>query len=263
MRGKVVRAGAGPVVGLLLWSCSPGAADEAPASFEVDADSTSASAVVDHWDDFDRLYASVPVPAGSDERRLVEAAAGAVAELRAEHDYIALELSLRADEPAMEPGLRVGYVVDAPGPHVLPEDVVDTLEDSHTSPESAAFQAALEVDWSPGDYQGFVVVLTLEQPDWEQQPSTEQWQRYEQLSERYADRHESTFAEGIVWRDDEVELARKVAGEVADESDMDADELWTEFEQTRGWVLDRSTTSMACSPEGDPVAPTSFDCEAS
>lgn len=262
MRGKVVRAGAGPVVGLLLWSCSPGAADEAPGSFEVDVDSASAPTVEDHRDDFDRLYASVLVPADSDERRLVEAAAGAVAELRSEHDYIALELSLRADEPAMEPGLRVGYVVDAPGLHALPDDVRNTLEDPYTSPASAAFQAALEVDRSPGDYQGFVVLLTLEQPDWEQQPSVEQWQRYEQLSERYADRHESTFSEGIVWRDDEVELAREVTREVADEIDMDADELWTEFEQTRDWVLDRSTTSMECSPEGDPAAPTSFDCEA-
>ena len=262
MRGKVVRASAGLVVGLLLWSCSPGAADEAPGSFEVDVDSASASTVVDHWDDFDRLTASALVPAGSDERRLVEAAAGAVAELRSEHDYIALELSLRADEPTMEPGLRVGYVVDAPGLHAVPKDVRDTLEDSYTSPEGAAFQAALEVDQSPGDYQGFVVLLTLEQPDWEQQPSAEQWERYERLVDRYGERHASTFSEGIVWRDDEVELAREVAGELADEIDVDADELWTEFEQTRAWVLDRSPTSMACSPAGDPAAPTSFDCEA-
>ena len=250
------------MVGLLVWSCSPGVADEAPGSLEVDVDSTSAATVVDHWDDFDRLHASVLVPAGSDERHLVEAAAGAVAVLRSEHDYSALELSLRADEPAMEPGLRVGYVVDAPGLHALPEDVRDTLGDSYTSAEGAAFQAALEVDLSPGDYQGFVVLLTLEQPDREQEPSAEQWQRYGQLIERYVDRHESTFSEDIVWRDEEVELAREVAGELADEIDAHVDELWTEFEQTRDWVLDRSMTSMACSPEGDPAAPTSFDCEA-
>lgn len=224
-------------------------------------DSASAPAVVDHREDSDRLYGSVLVPAGTDARRLVEAAAGAVAELRSEHDYIALELSLRADEPAMEPGLRVGYVVDAPGLHTLPEDVRDTLEDSYASPESAAFQAALEVDQSPGDYQGFVVLLTVEQPDWEQQPSTEQWQRYERLVDRYGERHESAFSEDIVWRDDEVELARDVAAEVADELDMDADELWAELEQTRDWLVDRSTTNMACSPQGDPAAPTSFDCE--
>ena len=250
------------VVGLLLWSCSPGAADEAPGSFEVDADSGAGSAVVDQWDDFDRLYASVVVSSDSDERRLVEAAAGAVAELRSEYDYIALELSLRADEPAMEPGLRVGYVVDTPGLQAVTEETRHTLEESYASPESAAFQAALEVDQSPGDYQDFVTLLTLEQPDWEQQPSAEQWQSYEQLGKRYAERHESTFSVGIVWRDDEVDLARDVAAELADEIEMDADELWAEIEQTRNWVLDRSTTSLACSSKGEPAAPASFECEA-
>lgn len=260
MRGKVVRAGAGLVVGLLLWSCSPGAADEAPGSFEVDAD--SGSAVVDQWDDFDRLYASVVVSSGSDERHLVEAAAGAVAELRSEYDYIALELSLRADEPTIEPGLRIGYVVDTPGLHAVSEETRHTLEESYASPESAAFQAALEVDQSPGDYQGFVTLLTLEQPEWEQQPSGEQWQRYEQFGKRYAERHESTFSEGIVWRDDEVALARDLAADLAEEFDMDADELWAEIEQTRDWVLDRSTTSLLCSPKDKPAAPASFECEA-
>jgi hypothetical protein len=259
--GGNARTAASVVLMAVLVACSAGEGDVEPVSFAVD-EATEVELVIEQWDDFDRLYAGVAVPTDADEQRLIEVATGAVAQLRSEHDYAALMLTLRAEEPTWDPGMPVGHIVDAPGPDLLSEEVRVDLEGSFASAQSAYFQGALEVDRTLGDYQGNRVVMTLEQPDWQQRPSSEQWQRYQEVAERYATRHAESFAEdGIVWRDDEIELAREVAADVAVDLEMDGDALWSEVEQTRGWVLDRSTTSVTCATEGEQERPVSFQCE--
>lgn len=260
MRGRTSAAVPGLLMAALV-ACSTGAADDEPVAFDV-ASATESEPVVEEWDDFDRLYANAVAPATVEDQQLIEVAAGAVAKLRSEHDYAALRLTLRADAPAMEPGLPVAYVVDAPGPGLLSENVRARLKASFASLESAYFQGALEVDRSLGDYRDFRVFLTLEQPDWEQQPPDDQWQRYEEFAERYAARHEEAFVEGgIVWREAEVELAREVAADFSDDAGMDGDALWIEIEQSRDWFLDRSTTSLVCSADNEQADPSSFRCE--
>lgn len=156
MRGKTRAAVPGLLMAALV-ACSTGAADDEPVAFDVAA-ATESEPVVEEWDDFDRLYANAVAPAAVDEQQLLEVAASAVNDLRSEHDYAALRLTLRADAPAMDPGMPVAHVVDAPGPDLLSDEVREEREASFASLESAYFQGALEVDRSLGDYQGFRVL---------------------------------------------------------------------------------------------------------